>query len=224
MKLVLQQRCSPVLLTPRLSMIQAGWGLAINRDRARVIVMRAANKFRAKQLVAAYASMLSLLLILFLVDAPSASAEGRCPPGQYPIGGQGVGGCAPIPGGDSGANATTAPRPTGRWLKTWGAIATAPSGDAGASTGQSSKGAAEKEAISQCARGGASDCRVTMSYKNQCAAMVTPSSIERGGAVTWRAETEALATKLAMDECTKRGSAGCKVFYSACSDPIFQEY
>ncbi len=54
--------------------------------------MRAANKFRAKQLVAAYASMLSLLLILFLVDAPSASAEGRCPPGQYPIGGQGVGG------------------------------------------------------------------------------------------------------------------------------------
>ncbi|TGS15267.1 DUF4189 domain-containing protein, partial [Mesorhizobium sp. M1C.F.Ca.ET.187.01.1.1] len=28
----------------------------------------------------------------------TASAEGRCPPGQYPIGGQGVGGCAPIPG------------------------------------------------------------------------------------------------------------------------------
>ncbi len=32
------------------------------------------------------------------LGAHVAYAEGGCPPGSYPIGGQGVQGCAPIPG------------------------------------------------------------------------------------------------------------------------------
>lgn len=48
-------------------------------------------------------------------------AEGRCPPGQYPIGGQGVRGCAPMPGGGAGSNGVS-PRPTGRWETRWGAL------------------------------------------------------------------------------------------------------
>lgn len=51
----------------------------------------------------------------------SALAEGNCPPGMYPIGGQGVQGCAPIPGaaGASTSPSTPAPaRPLGEWVKT----------------------------------------------------------------------------------------------------------
>lgn len=33
----------------------------------------------------------------------NAAKEGNCPPGFFPIGGQGVQGCAPIPGANAGA-------------------------------------------------------------------------------------------------------------------------
>ncbi|MCU1127950.1 DUF4189 domain-containing protein [Stenotrophomonas maltophilia] len=184
--------------------------------------MLVTNECSLERRVSLWAFAFTLLVILCLLGIQSVHAEGRCPPGQYPIGGQGAGGCAPIPGGASGEGAS--PRPTGRWLKTWGAIATAASGEAGASTGQRTRSAAEKEAVAQCSRGGADNCRVTMAYKNQCVALITPSSVDKGGSVTWRAETEALASKLAMDECTERGSRGCKVFYSACSTPMFEAY
>lgn len=104
----------------------------------------------------------------------SVRAEGRCPPGQYPIGGQGVGGCAPIPGGAEAADA--GPRATGRWIKTWGAIALSPSGASGASTGKKSKSLAAKDAEEVCAKGGASGCKVAFTYKNQCAVAVVPKS------------------------------------------------
>ena len=46
-----------------------------------------------------------LFVLVVLVALPEgASAEGNCPPGFYPIGGQGVQGCAPIWG--SGSNGT----------------------------------------------------------------------------------------------------------------------
>lgn len=64
--------------------------------------------------------LVGLLLCLFVTG--EARAEGRCPPGQYPIGGQGVGGCAPIPGSGTGG-VQSGPIATGRWIKTWGAIA-----------------------------------------------------------------------------------------------------
>ena len=165
---------------------------------------------------------LAMLTMAFVgLHSEPAYAEGRCPPGSYPIGGQGVQGCAPISGGSTDGGE---PRATGRWLKTWGAIATASNGDAGASVKQRSQSAASRDALSQCARRGAKDCKVVMAYKNQCVAMVTPATLDRGGAVTSRAETEEIASKLAMDICTSRGSVGCKVFYSACSGPIFEAF
>lgn len=58
------------------------------------------------------------LFTLFFLDASHAAfAEGGCPAGQYPIGGQGVQGCAPIPSAGSGGGDL---RPNGRWIKTWG--------------------------------------------------------------------------------------------------------
>ena len=74
------------------------------------------------------------LATLSLAIAKPALAEGGCPPGSYPIGGQGVQGCAPIPGAtNSGTNKH--PTPAGRWVKTWGALASAPNGASGASVG-----------------------------------------------------------------------------------------
>lgn len=47
--------------------------------------------------------LLAPLVFMIATSAFEAHAEGRCPPGQYPIGGPGVGGCAPIPGGEGAA-------------------------------------------------------------------------------------------------------------------------
>nr|WP_080376630.1 DUF4189 domain-containing protein [Stenotrophomonas pavanii] len=112
------------------------------------------NVIRGSKVVYGFAASLAIVLAL---TSDLAWAEGRCPPGQYPIGGQGAGGCAPIPAGGSGAES---PRPTGRWIKTWGAIALSPSGASGASTGKKSKSLAAKEAEAVCAQEGASGCKV----------------------------------------------------------------
>lgn len=63
-----------------------------------------------------------LLLVLFVLFPCAARAGGSCPPGQYPIGGEGVQGCAPVPGGGAGENGAS-PRPTEKWEARWGAIA-----------------------------------------------------------------------------------------------------
>jgi len=65
--------------------------------------------------------MRAALLSLFLLAPTIALAEGACPPGQYPVGGQGVVGCAPIPQGGTGGS-VGAPRPTGKWETRWGAV------------------------------------------------------------------------------------------------------
>jgi hypothetical protein len=67
---------------------------------------------------------MKFMSIALLLLAPlGAFAEGRCPPGQFPVGGQGMLGCAPIPGGSGAAAGPSAPRPTGKWETRWGAIA-----------------------------------------------------------------------------------------------------
>lgn len=108
------------------------------------------------------------LILLLIGSVGTASAEGgSCPPGYYPIGGQGVQGCAPIPSGSSGTSGQTevpANSPTGHWIKTWGSIAeSATSDDAGVFDGERTKGEAEALAVSRCATAGAKDCTVTMS-------------------------------------------------------------
>ena len=48
---------------------------------------------------------------VFLASGDAARAEGRCPPGYYPVGGDRASDCAPIPGAQNGAEmATTASR------------------------------------------------------------------------------------------------------------------
>lgn len=154
------------------------------------------------------------------VAAESALAEGRCPPGQYPIGDSRAPGCAPISAGSSG---DAGPRATGRWIKTWGAIATSSTGASGTATGEVKKSDAVKSAVSECAGSGARDCRVSFTYKNQCAAAAVPSSGTPGTSFG-SAATKELAKGVATKLCDSRGGHGCEVVYSACTEPKFEAF
>lgn len=163
----------------------------------------------------------SLIVALFFVPA-IVSAEGACPPGQYPVGGQGVQGCAPIKAGSSGA-ASSAPRPAGKWETRWGAIAEDPKTlSTGASVSMKSKRQAEKSAVSECERMGGVSCKLRMAYHNQCVAIADPDSrqIARGGgrSMVISAQTIEQAKSLALEECRALdGGQSCQLSYSACS-------
>jgi len=156
------------------------------------------------------------LATLSLAIAKPALAEGGCPPGSYPIGGQGVQGCAPIPGAtNSGTNKH--PTPAGRWVKTWGALASAPNGASGASVGGRSKRDAVAEAVRLC---GAVGCKVDFTYYNQCAAVYVPKA-GRGGTSFGSSVTVEKAEEIASNRCVTDGGVGCYKVYSACTEPEF---
>ncbi|MCE4317463.1 DUF4189 domain-containing protein [Xanthomonas hortorum pv. gardneri] len=83
-----------------------------------------------------------------------------------------------------------------------------------------SKNEAEDTAIRRCAVNGASDCKVNLVYRNQCAALVSTQSdsFYQGSA------TKERAIDLAMRSCKKSNGGECKVLYSECSEPIFRRY
>ncbi|WP_081419698.1 DUF4189 domain-containing protein [Xanthomonas cannabis] len=150
----------------------------------------------------------------------SARAEGNCPPGFYPIGGQGVSGCAPIEG-SSGAASPTA---TGEWQTRWGALSMdEANGFIGASSSQKSKGLARKEAELECKRLGGVKCRPIFYYKNQCAAIAV--SLGTNGYGYSGAPSIDEAETSAMKTCAAKSDIGkCKVTYSACSMSSFRKY
>lgn len=150
----------------------------------------------------------------------AALAEGGCPPGQYPIGDSRAPGCAPIPASGS---ESAGPRPTGRWIKTWGAIALSPDGASGAATGRRSKSVAAKDAEGVCTNAGGKACKVAFTFKNQCAAAAVPSAGE-GGTSFARSADEATSKELALKECRSGGGLECRTVYSACSEPEFEAF
>lgn len=161
--------------------------------------------------------MLAMVAIAF---PTLAWAEGGCPPGQYPIGGQGVQGCAPIP--SSGGVAAPA-RLSGKWVKTWGAIALSPNGASGAAAGRLHKSDAIRDAISVCAGSGGRGCEASFTYKHQCAAAAVPSAGE-GGTSFASSPTIEQSKKMVLDRCEAKGGVSCRVVYSECSEPIYQSY
>lgn len=176
-----------------------------------------------------------LFATLLLLSVPLvANAEGRCPPGQYPIGSaQGVMGCAPIPGGAEQPAVPSAPVPSGKWEKRWGAIAEDSSANArkvvgatGVSESRRSRSEAVSVALERCRRGGGQKCEVRIVYNNQCVALADPPrGIASAISIAFSAETEALAKQNALERC--RASAGgheCTIAYSACSMSEFKSF
>ena len=99
-------------------------------------------------------------------------AEGGCPPGQYPVSGQGWQSCNDTTGyGQDQGQPQAAPRI--RWIDHWGAIATdAYSGSLGVSTDMPSSSRAESTALADFQSKHGATCKVQITYRNQCAAMV----------------------------------------------------
>ncbi|ASW45329.1 MULTISPECIES: DUF4189 domain-containing protein [Xanthomonas] len=165
------------------------------------------------------------LLFLMIVGIP-AMAEQGCPPGQYPIGGQGVAACAPIPQGSSQETAP-APRPLGKWIKTWGAVALDGEGTVGVDYGKLSKREAQKGAIASCVKAGGKECRDWATYHNQCAAVAEPykDGISVAGKLQFVGNAELEEAKAeAEKKCNSVNNNSCRVIYSNCTEQIFEKF
>lgn len=176
-----------------------------------------------------FISQAILASFLILGVAHQSFAEGNCPAGYYPIGGQGARGCAPIPGAATGGGTSAEIQlgsPTGKWVRTWGAIASSKNTqDAGVSTGKRAKDLAEQEALSKCASGGARDCKVDLAYFNQCASWVVPSGRSGGGqSGVAGGPTPERALFAARLMCRNDQQGECVEFYANCTKPIFEEF
>ena len=150
-----------------------------------------------------------------------AFSQSACPIGTA----AGSATCGPTPSASNagGAINTPPPRPSGEWIKTWGAIAQAPNGDTGVSSGQLSQKDAETDAINKCSHWGATNCDIRFTYKNQCVVSVDPVSGGPGGSIVSAGSVPA-AVELATKNCEKWSGKACKVSFSQCSDPIFKQY
>lgn len=97
----------------------------------------------------------------------------------------------------------------------WGAIADGGNGF-GATRGRMSEEAATSGALRQCEEsGGAGECRIRLTYRNQCAAYA--SGDDRYIGVAYAASI-GKASKLALRSCSQL-ARNCQVHYAACSIP-----
>lgn len=155
-----------------------------------------------------------------LALANPASAENGCADGYTPAApGSGSSGCVPIPGlyqvpgGIQGESAA----PSVRWEDRWGAIAVdSVTGKTGVAGSKATRRQAEEAALAICAQKGGGDCKVNLSYANQC------------GVIAWGnnrtsarfAATLEEASRLALNECAQVSGGTCEVFFSDCSMPV----
>lgn len=170
-----------------------------------------------------------LIAVLLSFASFLAHAEGRCPPGQYPIGGQGAGGCAPISAGGTGGAALSVP--TGKWETRWGAVVEDSTNLAtGASVSRKSKREATAAAMEECKKQGGNNCKLRVAYHNQCVAIADPTPESRRGRPELQAKstdtaagTVEIAKERAMGRCEAYGHQ-CGIVYSACSMSEFREF
>ncbi|QDG94278.1 DUF4189 domain-containing protein (plasmid) [Rhizobium sp. NIBRBAC000502774] len=153
---------------------------------------------------------------LVTTTGTAALAQTACPVGTP----AGSATCGP---GAGGQIASPPPRPSGEWLKTWGAIASNRAGDMGVSSNQLSKREAEQVALDRCAGWNTGDCKIDISYRNQCVAAAGPTGDRRGGGTASDATLERAIAR-AMEICRKVSGGGCKIKVAECSEPIFRKY
>lgn len=168
------------------------------------------------------ASLISLAFLGCAAAQAQQSGEVLCPSSGLPV--------SMDPGCWARENANAAqqsqqppppPQPTGYWEKTWGAIAGHSSQPIlGTAVGANSEAEAKKLALADCkAKGGGSGCRLDLAYHNQCAVLVTGDRLYN----TASAGSIERATEIGIEECNKVDT-NCRVYYSACTEPIFHQY
>ncbi|MDO0790481.1 DUF4189 domain-containing protein [Xanthomonas campestris pv. campestris] len=165
-----------------------------------------------------------LALPIFLISA-CARAEQGCPPGQIPAQSNGsITSCGPIPAGYNQEQPASSPRPLGKWIKTWGAIASDnEGGNLGVSTDNLKRKQAEKEAVKQCEGESRKKCKVVMSYENQCVSVARPDG---SGTITFtRGPSAENTSKDVLADCQKENSGSkCSIIYENCTKQIFKSF
>ncbi|WP_080772216.1 DUF4189 domain-containing protein [Xanthomonas citri] len=143
-----------------------------------------------------------------------------CPPGQYQIGGQGAIACAPIPQGNP---VEEPPRPSGKWIKTWGAVAGDGVDNIAVSVGKLDKSDAEQDALTKCVGASNRKCHIVVSYENQCVSAADP--INGGTMIISNGRSIERTSQNALSDCRKNNpGSDCKIIYKDCSEPIFKPY
>ncbi|AVT12549.1 DUF4189 domain-containing protein [Paracidovorax avenae] len=156
----------------------------------------------------------SLLLAASLL-APSLFAQTACPSGVA------AGSALCGPSGDSGDSAPS--RPTGYWVKTWGALVSSNKAkEAWSSKGKDSEADARKDALGRCQARGFSDCSLDTTYFNQCVAVV--SSDEQKGITIGKSGSKEAAESVGLKSCKERGNQHCTIEFSDCTVPYFVKY
>jgi hypothetical protein len=165
------------------------------------------------------------LLVCLLIPSYVAVAEGGCPSGESPIGPRSDAnplGCII----DHDLNRPQAQpeqpqAPRGHWETRWGVIVTDNvKGKLAGVTNHPSKSSATKAAMAECyAQGGGKDCKVSLTYYNQCAAVAWG---EEAYSTRGRDLLEE-ANRSAMEGCNK-STTNCKIVYNACSNAQWISY
>ena len=165
----------------------------------------------------------SVIMISLVALASDALAEGRCPPGHYPIGGQGVQGCASMGGSISNSDSGGGLRAAGRWKLTWGGVAAAQNGVVGLLGGARSRRLAEQGAISLCREQGGDKCNLVMTYKNVCVAGAKSARSEVSDSYVTGPSVEVAASR-AISRCVTKGGVECETFLTGCTEPRYIAY
>jgi len=162
------------------------------------------NKHRTPQIVA-FLSLCSTIT--------STQAQGFCPPGQYPVAGQGWHYCAGVPGNTDGPKSV--PHAQARWINTWLSFAVDDKkGVLSAAISSESGKAAEAMAFTDCEKKGGTACEASGTILNGCLAMATGSGYLAIGASGTKEDAESEAIR----KCNG-GDAQCHIYHSECALP-----
>lgn len=83
-----------------------------------------------------------------------------------------------------------------------------------------SKQLAEQVAIDRCADWKTGDCRIDLSYRNQC---VAAAAARKGGGTASAASLDG-AKAQAMKICGEVSGGECRIMGAECSEPVFRKY
>lgn len=153
------------------------------------------------------------VLVSFAAALGMATAHAQaCPPGQYPVVGQGWNYCAPAPGAEQ---STTPTPPPPAWRSRWQSIVTdVDEGVIGTSVGKDSPSLAERSAISDCKAKGGASCKVQITNADGCVALVTGDKVMNTNGAPTKEEAEGKGIRMCENE-----DNNCRVYYSACNMP-----
>ncbi len=156
-----------------------------------------------------------VLVLGCLAFAAGAKAEGRCPPGQYPVASNG---CAPIPG--YGANQPQqSPQIIQRtiYLESNGAVAVEKkSGRYSFVVDRQSRKEAERDALAECNAAVGGGCRPLYWFRNGCGALAWSN----GDVYAATSESKEDSVAAVMKKCADKGVTDCELVDVKCSMPM----